>query len=169
MDRNSGRSGIQLVSIVAAFLLAGAIFGLGYLLFKIAIPRESAPAEKPPVYQVTLIPAPTHTPTAYLPTEVPTATPSVSILPEGVLGIGAYVKVTGTQGLGLRMRADAGTDAAINFLAMDEEVFKVIGGPLVNGDYTWWQLEAPYDATRAGWAAETFLEVIVLATPTAQP
>ncbi len=64
------------------------------------------------------------------------------------------------------MRAAAGTNAEINFLAMDDEVFKVVGGPEVSDGYTWWQLEAPLDQNRSGWAAEDFLMVFNLNTPT---
>jgi hypothetical protein len=64
------------------------------------------------------------------------------------------------------MRAAPGTGAEINFLAMDDEVFKVVGGPEVSDGYTWWQLEAPLDQNRSGWAAESYLMVFSLGTPT---
>ena len=60
----------------------------------------------------------------------------------------------------LRLRANPGTDADVNFIAAELEVFRVIGGPIQTGDYTWWQLIAPYDENRQGWAASDFLRVI---------
>ncbi len=95
-------------------------------------------------------------------------TPSdVSILPPDMVAVGRYVKVTGTQGLGLRMRAEAGTSGEINFLAMDDEAFKIIDGPIAKDGYTWWHCEALLDKSRSGWAAEDFLQVLTLSTPEA--
>lgn len=80
--------------------------------------------------------------------------------------VGAYVKVSGTNGLGLRIRNAAGTAGTLQFLAMDEEIFKLIAGPVSTDGYTWWQVEAPYDKSRNGWAAESFLQPLNL---TAKP
>lgn len=108
--------------------------------------------------QVTKIAAPTQTPQP-LPTEIvasPTPT-SLFFLPDGVIGVGAYVKVTGTNGAGLRMRAEPGLSGTVNFTALDAEVFLVVDGPVDADGYTWWYLEAPYDQTRSGWSAGDFL------------
>ena len=110
---------------------------------------------------VTVIAAPTFTPTYTQPTLLPSVTPtSIFFLPEGVIGKGAYVQVTGTEGAGLRMRSDPGLDGEVNFTAMDAEVFLVIDGPMEADGYTWWHLEAPYDQTRNGWSASDFLTPI---------
>ena len=110
---------------------------------------------------VTIIPAPTLTPTPVPPTVVPTFTPtSIFFLPEGVIGVGAFVQVTGTQGAGLRMRSEPGLDSQVNFTALDSEVFLVIDGPVDADGYTWWHLEAPYDENRNGWSAGDFLQPI---------
>ncbi len=111
--------------------------------------------------EVTLIPAPTFTPGNLLPTLMPTPTSTLIIfLPEGMIGVGGYVKVAGTEGAGLRMRSDPNLDGEINFTAMDAEVFLVIGGPVESDGYTWWHLEAPYDKNRTGWSAGDFLSPI---------
>ena len=166
MEKSPNRKSIHPISLVAVLVLAAAIVGLGYLLIKLATTGEPK-VEQTPVYNITLIPAPTETAVVLTPTPEDTSTPeSPVLLPEGVIGMNAYVQVTGTEGLGLRMRAEPGTSAAINFLAADEEVFKVIGGPVTQDGYTWWQLEAPYDQTRVGWAADSFLAAITLTTPT---
>jgi beta-xylosidase len=39
-------------------------------------------------------------------------------------------------------------------------MFIVQDGPVELDGYTWWQLIAPYDERRAGWAAAAFLEYI---------
>lgn len=117
-------------------------------------------------FHITLTPAPFDTPTP-----IPTATPDAPaarpiLIPDGTMTVGAYVKVSGTNGLGLRIRNAAGTAGTLQFLAMDEEIFKLIAGPVSTDGYTWWQVEAPYDKSRNGWAAESFLQPLNL---TAKP
>jgi hypothetical protein len=111
--------------------------------------------------EITIIAAPTLTPNSIEPPETLTPTPtSIFFLPEGTIGVGAYVQVTGTQGAGLRMRSEPGLDGAINFTALDSEAFLVIDGPVEADGYLWWHLEAPYDQTRNGWSAGDFLTPI---------
>lgn len=106
---------------------------------------------------VTVIAAPTGTsgvpPT---PTIDPFATPTS---PAGV-AIGNYVQITGTEGQGLRIRAEPGLGGEFQFLAYDSEVFVVQDGPREVDGYVWWYLVAPYDETRVGWAAADFLTYI---------
>lgn len=157
---------IHLLSILGVLLVAGALVGITWLIFSMSV-SQATRIEATPQYNVTVIPAPTQTNTVISPTDLPTPTSEAPvILPDGVIGINVYVTVTGTEGLGLRVRAAAGTGADVNFLAMDDEVFKVVGGPEVSDGYTWWQLEAPLDATRSGWAAENYLMVFNVNTPT---
>jgi len=157
---------IHPLSILGVLLVAGALVGITWLVFSMAV-RQETRMETTPQYNVTVIPAPTQTDTVLAPPDLPTATSEAPvILPDGAIGINVYVKVTGTEGLGLRMRAAAGTGTDINLLAMDDEVFKVVGGPEVSDGYTWWQLEAPLDEKRSGWAAENYLMVFNINTPT---
>jgi hypothetical protein len=145
--------------MVLAVFLALVLLGIAYLLLRgfgwIAKPLPGTTGAV-----ITLIPAPTHTATSSVPTLVFTPTPGEPFLATGMMGLGAYVKVADTKGAGLRVRASGSTSAASNFVAMDEEVFLVIGGPEQSDGYTWWQLEAPYDKNRAGWAVSSFLQVI---------
>jgi hypothetical protein len=109
---------------------------------------------------LTVIPAPTATPNV-----TPTFTPDPLIvgtptLAPDVIGLGGYVQITGTEGEGLRLRANPGLNGTPVFLGYDEEVFEVRDGPQEADGYTWWYLVAPYDETRAGWAAADFLGAI---------
>jgi hypothetical protein len=109
---------------------------------------------------LTLIPAPTATPDI-----PPTFTPDplivgTSTLAPDVIGVGGYVQITGTDGEGLRLRAEPGLSGTPAFLGYDEEVFEVRDGPQESDGYVWWYLVAPYDETRAGWAAADFLGAI---------
>jgi len=144
-------------------LATTSILLIGLILVTLAIlflGRNPAPAMGgTPV--ITIIAAPTLTPKPIAPTIIPSPTPtSLFFLPEGVIDVGAYVQVIGTGGAGLRMRSEPGLAGAVNFSAMDAEVFLVIDGPVEVDNYTWWHLEAPYDQTRNGWSAGDFLTPI---------
>ncbi len=143
--------------LTSIILIAGLILAAMVVIF---LGRNQNPAANAtPI--VTIIPAPTLTPTPVPPTRVPSPTPTtIFFLPEGVIGVGAYVQVSGTDGAGLRMRSEPGLASQVNFTAMDSEVFLVIDGPVEADGYTWWHLEAPYDQTRNGWSAGDFLTTI---------
>lgn len=108
---------------------------------------------------LTMIPAPTHTPAA---TTVPTFDPNLvtPTLEANTVGIGGYVQITGTEGEGLRIRSAPGLNGETVFRGEEAEVFVVKDGPQSADGYTWWYLVAPYDDTRAGWAAADFLAVV---------
>lgn len=166
---NSSKSSnrIHPLSILAAVIVAGLLFLLGYTLILMLGGEDSPSAQPNPSQAITIIPAPTETPIVIVPTSMATPTPEAPmILPSGVIGVGVYVKVGRTEGAGLRMRAEASTAAEIRFMAMDDEVFKVIGGPVQSDNYTWWQIEASYDKNRTGWSVDSFLDVVDLTTPT---
>jgi hypothetical protein len=110
---------------------------------------------------LTVIPAPTGTPvpapTATWDPSLPTPTPVA--LP-GQISLGAYVQIKGTGGQGLHIRSSPGLNSDQLFLGYDAEVFVVKDGPRQADGYTWYYLVAPYDDTRAGWAASNFLNII---------
>jgi hypothetical protein len=143
--------------ITSGIILIGLILASMAVLFLARRPAPAAGAT--PV--VTIIPAPSLTPKPIQPSAAPTPTSTtVFFLPEGVIGVGAYVQVSGTEGAGLRMRTQPGLDGAVEFTALDSEVFLVIDGPVEEDGYQWWHLEAPYDAKRNGWSAGNFLTPI---------
>ena len=106
---------------------------------------------------LTVIPAPTGTSSA---PPTPTIDPfATATIPAGV-AIGNSVQITGTEGQGLRIRAEPGLGGEFQFLAYDAEVFVIQDGPREVDGYVWWYLVAPYDETRVGWAAADFLTYI---------
>ena len=143
--------------LTTIILLAGLILAA---LAAIFLGRsKEPPAEVTPV--LTMISAPTQTPEPPTPTATSTPSdPTEVVLPEGVIGVGIYVQVIGTDGAGLRMRSEPGLNGTVNFTALDAEAFLVIDGPVEADGYTWWHLEAPYDQTRNGWSAGDFLSPI---------
>jgi len=137
---------------VAALLTIVTLALIGWMRPRVAPEVGFAPAD------LTMIPAPTHTPSASAtPTIDPLATPSLA---PDTIGVGGYVQITGTEGNGLRLRANPGLSAEQLFLGLDEEVYQVREGPQELDGHTWWYLVAPYDETRAGWAAADFLTVV---------
>jgi len=159
MNRNILSSIINLRVILGALGIAGLLILITLISIGWTKPDPTrefgfAPAD------LTVIPAPTSTPDV-----TPTFTPDPLIVGTATLapneiGIGGYVQITGTDGEGLRLRADPSLNGTPAFLGYDEEVFQVREGPQEADGYTWWYLVAPYDETRAGWAASDFLGAI---------
>jgi len=144
------------------WVILGALVVAGLLLLvtMISIGWTSAPRSSNvgfvPAY-LTVIPASTATSNApatatidpFAPTPVPTG-----------IAIGNYAQITGTEGEGLRIRSEPGLNGEPVFLGFDSEAFLVQDGPREADGYTWWYIVAPYDETRAGWAAADFLTYI---------
>ncbi|HRN50319.1 MAG TPA: hypothetical protein PLC52_04070 [Anaerolineales bacterium] len=146
---------VLLAALGLAVLLGGAaVFAmLAYLPASTVEDRAAA---------LTWIPGPTNTP-APTATLVPTSTPTPSFEPpaSGQMGVGAFVQIIGTEGRGLNIRNAPGLATTIQFLAYDAEVFVVRDGPREVDGLIWWYIVTPVDAARAGWAAGTYLEVVV--------
>ncbi|MEW6403821.1 MAG: hypothetical protein AB1649_18655, partial [Chloroflexota bacterium] len=137
----------------AACLLISTLVIIGWTSPRVSPDVGFAPAD------MTMIPAPTHTP---LVTPAPTNDPLLATptLAAGTIGIGGYVQISGTEGEGLRIRSAAGLNTETVFRGEEAEVFIVRDGPQEVDGYVWWYLVAPYDETRAGWAAADFLAVV---------
>jgi hypothetical protein len=111
---------------------------------------------------MTIIPAPTLTPVSVVPTTTLSGATSTANLPiqPGGIAVGKYVKITGTNGDGLNLRTAPGTNSTARFIGMDSEVFLVKDGPQQVDNIIWWFLQAPYDASRNGWAAASYLSLV---------
>lgn len=159
----NGIAGHPLVTILGILftVLALIVFSLFILQFALV----GSPSPKNDQARFTVIPA--GTPTLIQPGQVvgaPTATPTS--VPVGMMGIGAYVQISGTGGDGLRLRNGAGRDFDPVFLGAENEVFRIVDGPAPADGFIWWYLVAPYDELRKGWAVENYLSVITILTPT---
>ena len=144
------------------WVILGALLFAGFLTLITAIsigwtsPLQSSTIGFAPA-DLTMISAPTATSSA---PATPTIDPfAPSPTPAG-LALGSYVQISGTEGQGLRIRSKPGLDGEFVFLGYDSEVFVVQDGPQTVDGYIWWYLVAPYDNTRAGWAASDFLTFI---------
>ena len=142
--------------ILGAILFAGLLTLLTAVAIGWTTPPHAATIGFAPA-DLTMIPAPTSTSSA---PATPTIDPfAPSPTPTG-LALGNYAQITGTNGEGLRIRSKPGLDGEFVFLGYDSEVFLVKDGPKTVDGYVWWYLVAPYDNTRAGWAASDFLTYI---------
>jgi hypothetical protein len=142
-------------TISGAVLVAGCLLAVTLATIGWTHPRQPGDAGFVPA-DVTIIPPPSATPIP-APTPTPAGTASAS---NGQLGIGAYVQINGTEGAGLRIRSAPGLGSDTVFRGEEAETFKVTDGPQQADGYTWWRVVAPYDETRAGWAASEFLAVV---------
>jgi hypothetical protein len=150
------QSRIHLKVILAAILVF--LIGLTYLFLALRGIDYQQTRLTTPVANLTLLPADL-IPTADLNLLTVTTTPTLDPALEGIsfFQINSYVQISGTVGNGLHFRAEPGIDSAIVFIANESEVFKVIGGPVKSGQYIWWELIAPYDDNRRGWAVADFM------------
>jgi hypothetical protein len=145
-------------------VIFGAIgFAGGLIIFTLIFIGWNSPRFSPDVgfapADLTMIPAPTHTPNATLPPAIDPSLVTPTLAPN-TIGIGGYVQISGTEGEGLRVRSAPGLNGDTVFFGGESEVFLVRDGPQTADGYTWWYLVAPYDETRAGWAAADFLAVV---------
>jgi hypothetical protein len=155
---------VNLWVILGALAVSGGLIAaLGLLLFFYPLPGQASGS---PAALLTVIPAPTLTPT--LAEAVPTPTGQAGGQVIDGIGLGIFVQITGTGGDGLRLRAGPSRNDEPRFLGYESEVFMVKDGPRFADGFTWWFLEAPYDPGRSGWAASQYLGVVGL-TPTPKP
>ena len=151
-----------LLGVAAACLLASvALAGFVALTRTVDLPQPTA------TFQVVTAP-PAGLPTATQPPAVPTAdTPPTATAPPppaGEVRVGSYVQVTGTGDAGfLNLRSEASLTAAVNYLALEREVFQVQAGPASADGFTWWYLVDPANpasGTRFGWAVQNYLQAV---------
>ncbi len=143
--------------IVGSLITAGILILITLILIGWTSPRFSPEVGFAPA-DLTMIPAPTHTPTASpTPTIDPFASPTVDAT---TIHIDGYVQIIEVGTDGLRIRSAPGLNTETVFLGEESEVFLVKDGPKDADGYTWWYLVAQYDDTRAGWAASEFLRVV---------
>ena len=148
--------------LINKWVILGALGLAGFLLLITAVAIGLTSTRQPSDVgfapaDVTVIPAPTGTSGA---PPTPTIDPFATATSPAGIAIGNYVQITGTEGQGLRIRAEPGLGGEFQFLAYDSEVFVIQDGPREVDGYVWWYLVAPYDETRVGWAAADFLTYI---------
>ena len=141
---------------LGAIILAGVLTFFTAISIGLTSARQNQEVGFAPA-DLTVIAAPTSTsgapPTATIDPFAPTPAPTG-------IALGNYVQISGTEGEGLRIRAEPGLNGESQFLGYDLEVFLVKDGPREVDGFVWWYLVAPYDETRVGWAASDFLSYV---------
>ena len=131
-----------------------------FLLLAFYAAGSSVPVDFEPYQggaEIVVIPAPTATPTPQ-PTSTPQVIPSPTTeVADGIQRDG-YVRISGTEGEGLRLRREPSLSGAIVYLGLEGEIFLVKGGPEQADGYLWWELEAPLNTARQGWTVADYLE-----------
>lgn len=88
--------------------------------------------------------------------------PPVEISPTPVpmgIGVGVLVVDVGDQQLNVRDEPGIfGTE--VLFRAAEGERFRVIGGPVQQDNFTWWQIQDSANPQRTGWAASQYLRAV---------
>jgi hypothetical protein len=144
---------------IVALVLGGGLFAI--LLFLINFTRPPRAPVGAVTAALTVIPSFSNTATpvspAINPTEIAAET---ATLEPGVIGVGAFVQVSGTDGDGLRLRQGPGLGYEMQFLGLDGELFQIGDGPVEADGYTWWFVIGSYDEARQGWAVADFLALV---------
>lgn len=147
-------------------ILGGIVFALGVFAVLVAFLSASKANSITPIPATAIfhtIEVPTQTPIAPVPTPTLIPTPSSSQAvppPSGDIAIGNYVQVSGTGGDGLRLHKEAGVSSAVNYIAIEAEVFLVKDGPVNADGYIWWLLQDPYTENAAGWGVGNYLLIV---------
>ncbi len=155
MNRQGPPSLVNFWTVAGALVVAGCLVAATLALISLTRPHQPGELGFVPA-DLTVIPPSTLTPSPVA-TASPAGTPSAS---NGQIAVGGYVQITGTEGDGLRIRSAPGLNSDTVFTGQEAETFKVQDGPKEADGHTWWYLVAPYDSTRAGWAAADFLAVV---------
>ena len=147
--------------VFAVSLIVTAILVVATLIW-IAWSAPPAPDASGLMAAVTVIPLSTFTPApAASPTFDPYASTPTPTLAPGQFSVGSFVQISGTQGEGLRIRAEPGLNAKQLFLGFDTEAYTVVDGPRQVDGFSWYYLAAINDQKRTGWAASNFLTPIM--------
>jgi len=148
---------VTLPTCIISLFLGIAVF-LGIIMAVIS--SGSNPVQEPAdaLAQLTIIPAPTLTPTSPVVYEEPNLEVRY-VSPEG-FSIGAYVTIEKTQGAGLKIRPNPGTGGETSFIAMDGDLFVIIDGPDERNGYSWWKLQGFEDKSLVGWGASDYFSLI---------
>jgi hypothetical protein len=154
MNRRNSPSLLNFWTAAGAVLVAGCLVLVTLVLIGWTRPHPSSALGFAPA-DLTIIP-----PSTVTPSPAPTATAAGTASAQGQIAVGGYVQITGTEGAGLRIRSAPGLNSDTVFRGEEAETFKVQEGPKDADGHTWWYLVAPYDQTRAGWAAADFLAVV---------
>jgi hypothetical protein len=160
------------MGILSVFLVIGVV-ALAFLALFRPTPSSPtpvlSPAEGPVLPSPTSVPLPEgETEAEAIPTQVMAqdtpflSSPTPTLVPAvpAEIAIGIYVKVSGTEGTDLSLRAGPSTNYARLKIVAEGSVLKVLDGPVETDGYVWWQLQDVSDGV-VGWAVADYLKPTV--------
>lgn len=160
MKRKAENPVINVTSCLMIIIFSAMVFaGLAVFFAVRQTPTGGQDASSLEKAVVTVIPAPTVTPTVYMTKEPQTL--DIHYVSEDGLSIGTLVEVYDTGSTGLSVRPQPGTGGYLNFVAQEGERFRIVDGPDAKNDYIWWKLESPNDPDRSGWAVSEYLKPVL--------
>lgn len=141
-------------------MIASAIFGVSLCFIALFFQIFVAPniiIKNENVIKVEITPAPEEMKTQAAQgdnelTKLPTFTP---IIP-GVFAQGMVIVISGTQGEGLNVRQEPGTDRLIVYLAQEGETYTITNGPEIKDGLIWWLIEQTDEGIKSGWAVQDY-------------
>ena len=159
MEDNGSPRVVSVTSCLTIIVFGMMIFIGIFFFFAVRMTNTTQPEADPNARTLmTVIPAPTLTPTVYA-TRIP-QTLDIHYVSEDGLSVGMVVEVYDTGTTGLSVRPQPGTGGYLNFVAREGERFVIVDGPDSRNDYIWWKLEAVNDPDRSGWAASDYLRAV---------
>ena len=159
MEENGSPRVVSVTSCLTIIVFGMMIFIGIFFFFAVRMTNTPQPgADQNARTFMTVIPAPTLTPTVYA-TRVP-QTLDIHYVSEDGLSVGTVVEVYDTGTTGLSVRPQPGTGGYLNFVAREGERFVIVDGPDSRNDYVWWKLESVNDPDRSGWAASDYLRAV---------
>ena len=160
MRRTRENPVVSLTSCLIIVIFAVMIFvGMAVFFAVRSFPNRTQGISSQEKALVTVIPAPTLTPTVYATKEPQTL--DIHYVSEDGLSIGTIVEVYDTGSTGLSVRPQPGTGGYLNFVAQEGERFVIVDGPDAKNDYIWWKLEVPNNPDRSGWAVSDYLKPVL--------
>lgn len=157
MNRRNVTPVLSVTSCLTILIFGMMIFIAMFFFF--AIRGAGMPAESENgMAQLTVIAAPTVTPTVYATKEPQTL--EIRYESENGLSVGTFAEVYDTGNTGLSVRPNPGTGGYLNFVAAEGEQFMIVDGPDSKNDYVWWKIESVNDPERTGWAVGDYLRPV---------
>jgi hypothetical protein len=141
-------------------LIAGLIFGIslcGLVLFFQILVAPNIIIKNDTRMQVNITPVPPE-----LMTQNAVNNSSVTLLPSetpfipGVYANNMVIMISGTEGEGLNVRENPGTDSPIVYLAQEGETYKITDGPQIKDGLIWWHIDQTAEGQKTGWAVQDY-------------
>jgi hypothetical protein len=141
-------------------LIAGMIFSISLCLFALIFQVFISPfiiIENEDRIRVVITPISEElkTQAAQVNVEAQSVSTPTPIIP-GVFAPGMIIVISGTQGEGLNVRQEPGTDRTVVYLALEGETYTITNGPEIKDGLIWWFIDQTEEGIKSGWAVQDY-------------